>query len=220
MPQCGCCKDCRVAPVQLLPPFLPLSPLPAWLQHTAVTRIHLCHHPTVGLMSSPVKPPQAQHVGRPHPRPGGPGPASEGPQPAFESVHETRERLDPRAAGVHDARPRAQSPGSSAGRTCTRGLAWGEPALGSSASSLASWGFSSPSSLGRCLTPLAQGTMPVTPCSSLTSAGSGPGHQVGEQSGGPSIQCNRGPSVGWSLHPREQGRWAGNSPEDRDLEAS
>lgn len=38
------------------PPFLLPPPLTAWLQHTAVTRIHLCHHPTVGLMSSPVKP--------------------------------------------------------------------------------------------------------------------------------------------------------------------
>lgn len=29
--------------------------LAAWLQHTAVTRIHLCHRPTAGLMSSSVK---------------------------------------------------------------------------------------------------------------------------------------------------------------------
>lgn len=38
------------------PPFFLPPPLTAWLQHTAVTRIHLCHLPTVGLMSSPVKP--------------------------------------------------------------------------------------------------------------------------------------------------------------------
>lgn len=38
------------------PHLLPSPPLTAWLQRTAVTRIHLCHHPTVGLMSSPVKP--------------------------------------------------------------------------------------------------------------------------------------------------------------------
>lgn len=52
----GCSSDCNVAPVAALPTLLPSPPLTAWLQHTAVTRIHLCHHPTVGLMSSPVKP--------------------------------------------------------------------------------------------------------------------------------------------------------------------
>lgn len=45
-----------MVPVAALPTLLPSPPLTAWLQHTAVTRIHLCHHPTVGLMSSPVKP--------------------------------------------------------------------------------------------------------------------------------------------------------------------
>lgn len=43
-------------PLWQLSPPPSFSSLTAWLQHTAVTRIHLCHHPTVGLMSSPVKP--------------------------------------------------------------------------------------------------------------------------------------------------------------------
>lgn len=60
----GGVSDCRAAP----PPFLPHPPLTAWLQHTAVTRIHLCHHPTVGLMSSPAKP--LEHSTRAGPTPG------------------------------------------------------------------------------------------------------------------------------------------------------
>lgn len=57
-------SDCRAAP----PPFLPHPPLTAWLRHTAVTRIHLCHHPTAGLMSSPAKP--LEHSTRAGPTPG------------------------------------------------------------------------------------------------------------------------------------------------------
>lgn len=54
-------------------------PLAAWLQRTAVTRIHLCHHPTVGLMSSPAKPLEHSTWAGPTPGPEAPGPASEGP---------------------------------------------------------------------------------------------------------------------------------------------
>ena len=58
-----------------------LSPLPlaAWLQRTAVTGIHLCHHPTAGLMSSPAKPLKHSTWAGPTPGPEAPGPASEGP---------------------------------------------------------------------------------------------------------------------------------------------
>lgn len=87
-------SDWRAAP----PPSLPHPPLTAWLQHTAVTRIHLCHHPTVGLMSSPVKP--LEHSTRAGPTP---GPEAQGlPQrvpclPA--SPHQVSGRLSPEACG-------------------------------------------------------------------------------------------------------------------------
>lgn len=88
-------SDCRAAP----PPFLPHPPLTAWLRHTAVTRIHLCHHPTAGLMSSPAKPLEHSTRAGPTPRSRGPGPASEGPSRACKS-----------APGLREAQPGACGP--------------------------------------------------------------------------------------------------------------
>lgn len=83
----------------LPPPFLLPPPLTAWLQHTAVTRIHLCHHPTVGLMSSPVKPLKHSTWAGPTPGPEAQG-LPQGPLPAFDSVQ-----------GVREARPEIQGSG-------------------------------------------------------------------------------------------------------------
>lgn len=103
-PRWGGCDDGRVAPVAAPPPFLPPPPLAAWLQHTAVARIHLCHRPTAGLMSSPVKPLKHSTWAGPTP-----GPAAQGLPPRVPrlplNLHKVSGRPDPTGAGPTGARP-------------------------------------------------------------------------------------------------------------------
>lgn len=125
----GGCGDCRVAPVAALPPFPP----PASPHRVAPA--HSCHQnpslspPHCGANEFSREPPQAQHAGRPHPRPRSPGPASEGPLAASES-----------AQGVGEARPKrrrgctvlavTRSPGHRPGTKTHEGLAREERAGG------------------------------------------------------------------------------------------
>lgn len=99
--QHGCSRNSNVAPVAVPPALLPSPSLTAWLQHTAVTRIHLCHHPTVGLMSSPVKP--LEHstwasLTSPRPPPRASGLASGSPSPSL-NLHRVGE--PDRCQGFH-----------------------------------------------------------------------------------------------------------------------
>lgn len=88
-------------PWQLSHPSRLPPPLTAWLQHTAVTRIHLCHRPTVGLMSSPVNPLKHSTRAGPTPGPGAQGLPPRVPWPPL-NLHKVSGRPDPRGAG--DAR--------------------------------------------------------------------------------------------------------------------
>lgn len=81
-------------------PFLLPPPLTAWLQHTAVTRIHLCHHPTVGLMSSPVKPLKHSTWASPTPGPEAQGLPQRAPCLPL-NLHKASRRPQQRGAGVH-----------------------------------------------------------------------------------------------------------------------
>lgn len=71
----------------------PAPPRTAWLQRTAVTGIHLCHRPTVGLMSSPAQPLKHSTWA---------GPGARGLPPNLRKVSG---RPDPGGAGVHGACP-------------------------------------------------------------------------------------------------------------------
>lgn len=112
MTQGGMCfSDYGVAP----PPVLLSPPLTAWLQHTAVTRIHLCHHPTVGLMSSPMKPLKHSAWAGPTPGPKAQGLPQRAPRLPL-SLHEASGRPEPSGAGVDGSgcSPVKHCPGNSA----------------------------------------------------------------------------------------------------------
>lgn len=151
-----------------------------------VAPAHSCHQnpslspPHCGANEFSCEAPQAQHVGRSHPQPGGPGPALEGPQPAFKSAQGVG-GPDLRGAGVHgSARAQLRAPPRAADRAHP-------PALGLSSPARPSWAPPDPPSLALTLPRLSVDAFfpaPLTPRAGSWCQDMGGGRSGGPQPGG------------------------------------